>query len=213
MSPDESLPRINNLDIIEFSKIFNKEEGYSNKCVYYTNNLGNGKYVSVVDEPFDNFGYLIVGDLQLEQFVRNAKQDGMSVSLFMRGLTNKINEKFGNSKVIDVSIDGNGKIDLRKKDNAWDTIFRPVDNKQIEKFMNSVTIIDEDILSVNREGKIIDPDSNSDDDTWSIHYKESEDYIFSNFHSGWDIIMKETDFIDKYMKETAHLLGVIKYNL
>jgi hypothetical protein len=106
--------KIDNPDIDYFAKIYNKQKGYENKAVYYSNSSPT-KYVSVTDNPYENFGYLIVGDLKLEQFIRNAKDNGMSNTLYMRALTNKVNQKFHNSKVINVSFDGNFKLDISKK--------------------------------------------------------------------------------------------------
>lgn len=207
----EKIDKIDNLDIINFAKIFNKEKGYSNKAIFYNSNFDSGKYISVAENPVDNFGYIIVGDFQLEKFIRNAKNDGMSNTLYMRALTNKVNKKYGNNNVIIVSIDGNTKIDMSKDKDAYDRVFRPINKGLIEKTMNNSIITEERTLNVNRNGEIITPKQN--EDYWQIRYKESEDYIFTNFHSGWNIIMKESDFITKFMKDTEYLLNAQKYNL
>lgn len=202
--------QIDNINIINFAKIYNKEKGYSNKSVYYNANFGQGKYVSVAENPIDNFGDIIVGDLALDQFIRNAKDDGMSDTLYMRALTNKVNKKYGDDNVINVSIDINLKTDVSKK-SSYERIFRTIDDKQIVKVMNKLTIIDEGTLIVNKKGEEIKIDSEGD--SWLIQYKESDDYIFTNFHSGWNVLMKENDFISKFMKDSEFLLNVNKYNL
>jgi hypothetical protein len=195
-------------DIITFAKLYNKENGYSNKSVYYSN-LGAGKYISVADNPIDNFGYVIVGDLQLEKFIRNAEYDGMSDTLYMRALTDKVNKKYDNSEVINVAIDHNIKSDITKIRN-YGYFFRPIYDKQIEDIMSKETIVEEGILIVDKNGEI---KKTSKGDSWTIQYKESEDYIFTQFHSGWNVIMKENDFISKFMKDSEYLLNTHKYNL
>lgn len=202
--------KIDNPDIINFAKIYNKEQGYSNKSVYYNNNYGKGTYTSIAENPIDNFGYIIVGDLHLEKFIRNAKDDGMSDTLYMRALTDKVNEKYGNSKVINVANDGNSKPDLTKIKNEWNRFFDPIDDKQIVKMMNKEIIIDEGTLNVDKNGKI---KTNKKGDSWSIQYKESDDYIFTQFHSGWNMIMKENDFITKFMKDVEYVITANKYNI
>ncbi len=200
----ESIKPPLNDDIINFAKIYNKEKGYSNKSIFYYN---NNKYISITENPIDNFGYIIVGDLQLEKFIRNAKDDGMSNTLYMRALTNKVNEKYGNSKVINVGIDANPKPDITKIKNSWDTKFDPIYNNQIEDLMNKITIIEKDTLNVNKKGE------KTTKGGWLIQYKESADYIFTRFHSGWNVIMKESDFISKFMKDSEFLIYAHKYNL
>ena len=149
------VPKIINDGIINFAKIYNKEKGYSNKSIFYNNNIGPGKYVSIAENPVDNFGYIIVGDLQLENFIRNAKDDGLCDTLYMRSLTNKVNKKYGSSNVINVAIDGNPKLDITKNTNTiWDKMFNPIDDKQIVRMMDKETIINEDTLIVDRNGKI-----------------------------------------------------------
>jgi len=199
-------------DVINyFAKIYNKEKGYLNKSVYINNNIGTGKYISIAENPVDNFGYTIVGDLQLEKFIRNAKGDGDSSSLYMRALTDKVNEKYGNSEVINVAIDGNTKLDISKNTGAYGSkMFNPIDDKQIVRMMDKETIINEDTLIVDRNGKI---KTSTKGDSWTIQYKESNDYIFTQFHSGWNVIMKENDFISKFMKDSEFLLYVNKYNI
>lgn len=199
--------QIDNIDIINFAKIYNKEKGYSNKC----ESDGYGHYTFIIDNPFDVHKSLIVGDLALNKFIRNAKDDGMSDTLYMRALTNKVNKKYGGDNVINVSNDINHKIDMsKKKSGSYDITFRPIDDKQIVNLMNKLTIIDEGTLIVNKKGEI---KKDSTGNSWLIQYKESDDYIFTNFHSGWNVLMKESDFISNFMKDSEFLINVNKYNL
>jgi hypothetical protein len=93
----------------------------------------------------------------------------------------------------------------------WNNFFHSINPKQIENLMNNTSIIDEGKLLVNKKGEIIKP--NSKGDKWLILYKESDDYIFTNFHSGWNIVMKEENFISKFMKESEIMLNITKYNI